>query len=104
MRQRKRSDINQANIVKELRGLGASVELLSNVGKGVPDLLVGYEGMNILLEVKNVKTSYGKKGLNELQDDWHLKWNGQVATVTTIDEALTTINKILKTYNLKLLQ
>lgn len=75
--------------------MGATVQLLSDVGSGVPDLLVGYNGINYLIEVKNEKTSYGKSGLNNLQESWHDKWKGQVMTVSTIDEALT----IFKTNN-----
>lgn len=89
MRGRKRSDTNQAAIVKRLREEGATVQLLSNVGGGVPDLLVGYKGTNYLFEVKNITTSYGKTGLNNIQKEWHVNWSGQVNVVTTIDEALT---------------
>ena len=36
----KRTDANQAEIVKTLRQAGADVYDLSKVGKGIPDLLV----------------------------------------------------------------
>ena len=94
MRGRKRSDSNQTKIVRELRKMGATVQYLSNVGGGVPDLLVGYKGLNYLFEVKNLTTSYGKKGLNELQIQWHVNWSGQVATISNIDEALTILTKL----------
>ena len=42
MRQAAKVDDNQAAIVEALRSLGASVESLAAVGKGVPDLLVGF--------------------------------------------------------------
>lgn len=89
MRSRKRSDINQKEIVAQLRNIGATVQLLSNVGAGVPDLLVGYEGINYLIEIKNTNTSYGKSGLNDIQTEWHNNWKGQVIIVSTVDEALT---------------
>ncbi len=41
----KRVDSTQAQIVKELRRLGMEVEHLHTVGKGCPDILVGYKGM-----------------------------------------------------------
>lgn len=44
-------DDNEDDIVKALRGAGATVMHLS--GKGVPDLLVGYHGHTLLIEVKN---------------------------------------------------
>jgi hypothetical protein len=89
---RKRSDSNQTKIVAELRKIGATVQFLTNVGSGVPDLLVGYNGINYLLEIKNLTTTYGKKGLNEKQIKWHTNWSGQVAVISSLDEALATLN------------
>ena len=45
-------DANQADIVAALRRIGATVQCLHQVGHGCPDLLVGWHGENILLEVK----------------------------------------------------
>ena len=80
------SDANQPAIVKALRQCGASVCVLSAVGDGCPDLLVGYQGINCAMEVK---TKEGK--LNDMQIDWHGKWKGQVAVVHTVLEALWVI-------------
>ena len=49
----KKVDKNQASVVKALRDNGADVHLLHMVGKGIPDLLVAYEGHTILIEVKD---------------------------------------------------
>jgi len=49
----KKVDKNQAVVVKALRDNGADVYLLHMVGKGIPDLLVAYEGHTILIEVKD---------------------------------------------------
>jgi Holliday junction resolvase len=76
-------DANQAEIVEALRKRGASVQSLAAVGKGVPDLLVGYAGHTFLLEVKGAN---GK--LTDDQKIWHAGWNGQVAIVRTVKEAL----------------
>jgi len=51
----RRVDVNQAAIVRALRESGASVAVLSSVGRGLPDLLVGFQGVNFLLEVKNLE-------------------------------------------------
>jgi Holliday junction resolvase len=48
-----RTDANQAAIIRALRQAGATVCSLAAVGSGCPDLLVGWCGSNILLEVKN---------------------------------------------------
>jgi hypothetical protein len=49
----KKVDKNQAVVVKALRDYGADVYLLHMVGRGIPDLLVAYEGHTILIEVKD---------------------------------------------------
>ena len=86
----KRTDSNQAEIVKALRAVGASVESLHTVGKGVPDLLCGFRGSTFLLEVK---TSTGK--LRPSQIDWRGAWYGhQPITVHSVDQALAAIGAV----------
>lgn len=75
-------DANQAEIVEALRNIGATVQPLHTVGSGVPDLLVGWCGRNILMEVKVAK---GK--LTPDQISWHGIWSGQVCVVHSIEEA-----------------
>lgn len=76
MRKAARVDANQEQVVSILRGYGATVQSLAAVGKGVPDLLVGYRGQNFLLEVKDGNKSPSQTKLTPDQQDWHLKWNG----------------------------
>ena len=90
-RKRGRVDQNQKEIVKGLRDEGASVEILSNVGGGVPDLLVGWNGKNFLLEVKSTVTNYGRSGLNSMQQDWFSKWNGHASVVSSLEEAIEVV-------------
>jgi hypothetical protein len=86
MRTAAKVDANQAEIVYDLRKVGATVQLLQAVGGGCPDLLVGYHGANYLLEVKMMNCS-----LNDLQKIWHRAWNGKVATVHSVMDALQVI-------------
>lgn len=99
----KKRDANELDIVKALKGVGASVYLMDGCGAGFPDLLVGYAGKNFLIEVKNpgghnIRTTKAlheeRGGLDEDQHDWHQKHNGQVATVTTPEQALKTIGAV----------
>lgn len=76
MRKAARVDANQEQVVSVLRGYGASVQTLAAVGKGVPDLLVGYRGRNYLLEVKDGNKSASQTKLTPDQQDWHLQWKG----------------------------
>lgn len=83
MRRGHRVDANQAEIVEALRAAGRTVQVISQVGKGCPDLAVGLQGRTFLLEVKVP----GAK-LTEDERRWHLAWRGQVAVVTTPQEAI----------------
>ena len=85
----KKTDANQSAIVAVLREVGATVVDLSAVGRGVPDLLVGFRGVSYLLEVKNVK---GKNRTTPDQDVFYAWWRGAPAIIVrTADEALSAI-------------
>jgi Holliday junction resolvase len=71
-----RADNNQNKIVDYLRQTGRSVVILSQVGGGCPDLLVGDRGINYLFEVKSKK---GK--LSKSQKKFALYWNGMYPCV-----------------------
>ena len=86
MRYDARADANQAEIVAALREIGATVTDLHRVGGGCPDLLVGYRGVNYLLEVKTEDGEFTPK-----EADWFLTWHGQRAVVHTIAEALAVL-------------
>lgn len=81
-----RIDANQNEIVEALRKAGASVYSLASVGHGVPDLLVGFRGQTFLLEVKT------RKGrLTHAQKQFHATWDGHIAVVRSVEDALFVI-------------
>jgi len=53
---RNRVDANQREIIRAAEKMGASVIDLSQVGGGIPDILIGYRGKNYLIEIKNPET------------------------------------------------
>lgn len=88
MRVAARTDANQHTIVAALRRCGCSVQDLSRVGRGVPDLLCGYHGQNYLIEIKIHKEKH-----TLIQKEWHASWRGQVVTLRSIEEAVQWINQ-----------
>lgn len=85
-------DANQSVIVAALRDAGASVEPLHAVGKGVPDLLVGFRNDIWLMEVKSQTAKKRDDGKTIHQVKWHTAWRGKpVAIVRTAEDALRTI-------------
>lgn len=91
MRRAARTDRNQADIVFALRGVGATVQPLHAVGQGCPDLLVGYQGQNHLLEVKDGTKPPSARKLTERQIEWRQAWRGNCCVVKNEEEALTVI-------------
>ena len=53
MRIRARVDANQKKIVSQLREIGCSVLHTHQLGKGAPDIIVGYNNLNYLVEIKD---------------------------------------------------
>ena len=72
MRRAARRDENEKSIVEALRAVGATVYYLDEPC----DLLIGYNGQTVLMELKNPKTGYGKKGFNENQKHFAENWKG----------------------------
>ena len=96
MRRAARTDNNHAEVRTALRNAGATVEDLSGVGKGCPDLLVGWRGWNFLLEVKDGTKPPSHRALTADQKVWHATWGGQVDVVTSADEAVEVLTGWLK--------
>ncbi len=86
MRRAANVDVGQSAVVKYLRSLGMSVQPIHTLGKGVPDLLVGWRGQNFLLELKDGTKPSSAQKLTTAEDKWHKAWGGQVA-ITNSPEA-----------------
>lgn len=84
----RKADDNQPEIVSRFRELGASVQHLHTVGKGCPDILVGYRGINSLVEIKDGSKSPSKRKLTPDEQEWHDSWRGQVVIIETEDEVI----------------
>ena len=92
-----RVDNNHKEIVEALRKAGASIIDTAKLGGGLPDLIVGYNGKTFLVEVKNLKTQYGRAGLNKNQRKWLEEWTGgPFAMVSDIESALRAIGATQK--------
>lgn len=91
MRRQARVDDNQAEIVKALRDIGASVQPIHQIGGGCPDILVGYRGRNIVMELKDGNKPPSARKLTADEIDWHSSWRGQVVIVETIEQAIKAV-------------
>lgn len=92
----RRVDQNQQQIIDALRQAGASVQVLSEFGRGVPDLLVGItthkgRALNVLIEIKNPK---GRCDLTQAEARWIKAWHGQVAICRTLEDVMAVLEDL----------
>jgi len=88
-----RVDDNQKAIVRYLRDMGVSVAVTSATGKGFPDLVCGFKGKNILLELKDGNKPISQQVLTPEQRIWHHDWKGQVTIINSAEAAWEEIQK-----------
>jgi len=86
MRQAAKIDSNQPEIVDSFKAHGASVKY-TPVGDGFPDLVVGYNKRNYLIEVKSEKGKLRKEQIKFFGD-----WNGQADVIRTQED----VDKFMK--------
>lgn len=85
----RRVDRNHATIVRELQQRGMSVVSLARMGAGVPDLLVGWRGIDRLVEVKAPKArprGRSMRATDARQQDFAMTWNGAPVIRATTPE------------------
>ncbi len=90
---RSRTDSNQGQIVEDLRRVGMSVHVTSNVGDGFPDLVTG--GImpcplcrRRFRQTKLIEVKSQVGILTPDQQEFHHIWRGQLDVARTSDEAL----------------
>lgn len=86
-------DGNHAEIASALRAAGCSVQSLAAIGAGCPDLLVGTERVNVLLEIKDPTQSPSDRRFTPAQKRWHAEWRGTAHVVETIEQALFVVGQ-----------
>ena len=71
--------------------LGASVLNLSTVGRGCPDLLIGYRGKSVLVEIKRDE----KAAFTEPQIKFMQNWRGgPISRIDSVDAAIRLIKML----------
>ena len=90
----KRVDTNQKEIVEAFRSLGCSVFITSMVGKGFPDIVVGFRGKNYLFEIKDGNKFKSQQRLTEPELLFFRDWVGQCAIIDSVDQVIYFINNM----------
>jgi hypothetical protein len=87
----KKVDTNQPELTEKLRKLGFSVFITSDLGKGYPDINVGWKGLNFLIEIK----PDDKARLTKREQNFFDTWQGQVDKCVNVDDVIEAITDSL---------
>jgi len=88
----RKTDSNHKEIMNQLRKIpNISVFSTHTIGKGFSDIVVGYKGLNYLIEIKDGKKSKSQKKLTEAEIKFHFDWYGQISIAENIDDILKII-------------
>jgi Holliday junction resolvase len=77
MRSHVKRDANHGEIVDVLKSYGFSVYDAAHAGRGFPDLVVGFDGLTFLAEIKSGE----KKPLTDGQKEFAEQWRGSPVVV-----------------------
>ena len=90
-----RVDGNQQAIVKEIRTVpGFTVAVTSNLGKGFPDIAVGFDGITGLYEIKDPAKPLSRRKLTDDEKSWHSAWMGHVKVAETSTEIIVDMRRM----------
>ena len=85
-------DANQKQIVDALRKIsGVTVFSTHTIGKGIPDIVVGYCGVNYLFEIKDGSKPPSQQKLTPMEETFFDTWKGQVKLASCLDDILNEI-------------
>ena len=86
-----RIDSNQPKLVKQIRQLGATVKVVSQI-KGFCDIVVGISCKNYLFEIKDPDKPPSQRKLTPKEIEFRDTWKGRYDIVETIEDVIRIIN------------
>lgn len=86
MRRAAKVDGNHRTIVAAFKSLGCAVQSLAAVGKGVPDLLVAFAGLNHLVEIKDGRRVKSARKQTPAQVVWVSTWRAPRHLVESMED------------------
>ena len=87
-------DANHLDICLALRSFGASVLSLASIGRGCPDICIGFRGTTYLAEIKNNKVRWS---MTDDQKIFHAGWNAPILVLDSVESAEAWIRTVGKT-------
>lgn len=94
MRKKARVDANQKEIVQQLRKLNISVLHTHQLGKGAPDLILGYRNDNFMIELKDGTKTKSQQKLTPDELEFQNKWKGNYSVCNSLEQILNVIDYV----------
>jgi hypothetical protein len=88
MRRAARIDANQTAVTKALRDAGMTVAVTSSLGKGFPDLVVGFRGLTCLVELKDGAKPPSAQKLTADEQQFADSWAGHLCKAGSAEEII----------------
>lgn len=88
MRRNAKADDNQPQIVKAFRQLGYSVAHTHTIGKGFADIVIGRDGVNTLVEIKDGSKVKSQRQLTNDEKEFHEAWRGTVVIIESVEDVI----------------
>lgn len=92
----KKIDANQNLIVQTFRNRGLSVLIMSDLGKGAPDIAVGTNGLTFFFEIKDGAKPLSAQKLTEAEQRFAENWHGHYGIIRSVDDVHYFIDFTLK--------
>ena len=93
MRRAAKIDSNQNKVIKSLRQIpGVTVAITSQLGGGFVDFVLGYKGVNYMIELKDGDKAPSQRKLTPDEDKFHKEWEGQISVCNCFEDIFDLIN------------
>lgn len=93
MRRRARVDANQKEIVAKLRKFGCSILHTHQLGKGAPDIIIGYNNLNYLIEIKDGSKTKSQQKLTPDELEFQSNWKGAYFVCNSYEQIISIIDE-----------
>lgn len=89
----RKTDANHKKLIDMLRKIpNISVFSTHTIGKGFPDIVIGYKGLNYLIEIKDGNKPPSARKLTEDEVKFHSQWKGQINVVENFGDLIKILN------------
>lgn len=89
--QRARTDGNHTAVMDALRAAAMKPVSTAALGKGFPDIVVGFRGVNVMLEVKDGDKPPSARALSADEREFHDTWPGQIIVINSPQDAVLAV-------------